>query len=380
MKKTIPALHIIILLYLPATVLCCKGQTQRDNAMATDQQKTEATGMPKIVLPEGASPETMFRCSFMDKDGNLWFGTTGAGVYKYDGHAFFRYAEKDGLTSTFVTGISQDTQGKIWIATNDGIFYGNGNSFSRLAVPQASSQSGTLSPDAGSATPSENLQVFCVISDKKGNTWFGTEARGLWRYDGNALTNFRRVDSAWAEVPKGGSADYRQDGFVSALLEDKKGNIWIAISGNCLSYFDGTTFHNAEVSQSRYHTLQMTEDQSGNIWLATRLNGVCRYDGKTVTSFTAKDGVADDMASCLYADETGNIWFGSLGKAGSGGDGVKGITVYNGETFRAIPPSGMRNNQVWTVIGDRSGNLWVGTKAFGLYRYDGKTFTGFTVL
>jgi len=35
---------------------------------------------------------------------------------------------------------------------------------------------------------------------------------------------------------------------------------------------------------------------------------------------------------------------------------------------------GMRNRQVWTVIEDNTKNIWVGTKEFGLYRYNGKEF------
>ena len=86
------------------------------------------------------------------------------------------------------------------------------------------------------------------------------------------------------------------------------------------------------------------------------------------------------MASCLYEAKNGNIWFGSLGKAGTNGNGLKGITVYDGKTFKPISSLGMRNNQVWTVVEDNEGNVWVGTKEFGLYRYDGKTFTEFTTL
>ena len=68
--------------------------------------------------------------------------------------------------------------------------------------------------------------------------------------------------------------------------------------------------------------------------------------------------------------KNGNIWFGSLGKAGTGGTGLKGVMVYNGKTFRHISSKGMRNNQVWTVIEDNSGNVWIDTKEFGLFRYD----------
>ena len=40
----------------------------------------------------------------------------------------------------------------------------------------------------------------------------------------------------------------------------------------------------------------------------------------------------------------------------------------------------MRNNQVWSILEDNSGGIWVGTKEFGLFRYDGKVFTEMTAV
>jgi len=385
MNHTIRTLNTVLLFSLFITITSCNGQTNTNfSTNAKTSQQTTIAGQPKITLPEGVSPQTMFRCSMKDKDGNLWFGTTGAGIYKYDGKVFTRYSEKEGLSSNFVVGIAQDIKGNIWVATNNGIFYSKGNSFSRLEIPGFEGSKF----DAGNNISSiKKTNVFCIMGDKKGNIWFGTESEGLWKYDGIKLTNFKYSDSTWKEVPKGRTADFKRQGFISAILEDRKGNIRFSSSSNGLNYFDGESFHN--VKRSTFHTLQMIEDKSGNIWMATRLDGVCRFNarlndkvgqGNTIESFTEKDGVYDNMASCIYEAKNGNIWFGSLGKAGTGGSGLKGITVYDGKTFTSISSAGMRNNQVWSITEDNSGAIWVGTKEFGLYRYDGKEFTEFTTL
>jgi len=36
-------------------------------------------------------------CGLQDKTGNLWFGTTGDGVYRFDGKLFTNFTMKDGL-------------------------------------------------------------------------------------------------------------------------------------------------------------------------------------------------------------------------------------------------------------------------------------------
>ncbi len=304
---------------------------------------TRVSFAQQILLPKGVSPHTMFRCSFKDRNGNLWFGTSGAGVYRYDEKSFTHYAEQDGLTSPAISAIAEDQKGVIWFATDDGVFYYNGRRFIRLQMPLQYNI--------------RKIPVLCIIGDKKGNVWFGTDNQGLWRYDGVHLLNF----------PK--------EGFVSALLSDSKGNIWIAASKENLGYYDGQTFHSLNFSA---HILQMITDRSGQIWIATRLDGICRVKDLTVQRFTSADGVLDDMASSLYEAPDGKIWFGSLGKAGSAGGGVRGLGVYDGKTFKHISSKAMTNDQVWSIIGDRYGHLWIGTKEFGLYEYDGKRFKSYT--
>lgn len=376
MKNTTGIIHSVLLFSLFITLTSCKGQFNTTlSTNATTPQQANISGESKISLPAGVSPQTMFRCSMKDKEGNLWFGTTGAGIYKYDGKLFTRYAEREGLLSNFVVGIAQDNKGNIWVATNNGIYYSKGNKFSRLEIPGVDDSKMSVGNKLAST---KNIQVFCILCDKKGNIWFGTESEGLWKYDGMKFTNFRCADRNWIIVPKLGNAKYNQRGFISAILEDRKGNIWFSSSVNGLNYFDGISIHTIHLKHANHHTMQMIEDTPGNIWMATRLDGVCRYNGKTIESFTDKDGVYDNMASCIYEAKNGNIWFGSLGKAGSGGGGLKGITVFDGKTFTPVSSAGMRNNQVWCITEDNSGNLWIGTKEFGLFRYDGKKFTEFT--
>ncbi|MBK8370821.1 MAG: hypothetical protein IPL20_05480 [Saprospiraceae bacterium] len=36
------------------------------------------------------------------------------------------------------------------------------------------------------------------------------------------------------------------------------------------------------------------------------------------------------------------------------------------------------NNSVRSILEDKDGNLWFGTRCFGLSRFDGKTFTTFS--
>jgi len=61
------------------------------------------------------------RCILEDRQGHLWFGTSGGGISKYDGLVFQNMLKRDGLVNNMVHRILQDRNGNIWIATEGGV-------------------------------------------------------------------------------------------------------------------------------------------------------------------------------------------------------------------------------------------------------------------
>src|SRR4030095_5366649 len=59
-------------------------------------------------------------CSALDKDGNLWFGTHGGGVSRFDGQSFTNYTMEHGLPNNVVYVITQDRKGDLWFGTPTG--------------------------------------------------------------------------------------------------------------------------------------------------------------------------------------------------------------------------------------------------------------------
>jgi ligand-binding sensor domain-containing protein len=187
-----------------------------------------------------------------------------------------------------------------------------------------------------------------IIQDRKGNIWIAA-FDGIFRYDGKSFINITsKVTSAR---------------FFS-ILEDKKGNFWLGSIGSGVYYYDGKSFQNYTTRDglAGNSVTCIYEDRTGNIWL-----GASRFDGKSFRNFTAKDGLTNNDVNSVIEDKTGKFWFATRGDT----------FVYDGKTFSVFTHDGKPFTNVRSMIEDKKGNIWLGG-ADGLWRYDGSTFTNFT--
>ncbi len=114
-------------------------------------------------------------------------------------------------------------------------------------------------------------------------------------------------------------------------------------------------------------TRNILQDSSGNVWLAT-FTGVYKYDGKTFTNITRE--VSSARFFSILEDRSGNLWFGSIGA---------GVYQYDGKSFRNITTKeGLADDRVTEIYEDNLGNIWFGATG-GVSRFDGKSLDNFTI-
>jgi streptogramin lyase len=116
--------------------------------------------------------------------------------------------------------------------------------------------------------------VRCVLQDKKGFIWIGTEG-GLNRFDGLAFRNFLNI---------AGDSTSLGNNYVYTLLEDAKTNLWIG-TDHGVSIFNPKTEHfhpfgakTASGVSITANVQQITLDNDSNLWFGTLGQGVFRYD------------------------------------------------------------------------------------------------------
>ncbi|GHT49010.1 hybrid sensor histidine kinase/response regulator [Bacteroidia bacterium] len=270
------------------------------------------------------------------------------------------YAEKiqiwtpnEGLSNSHISQIYQDSQGYIWIATENGLNKFNGYNFT------------VYSQQPNDSTSLQGNYVYSVLEDSRGTFWVGSIG-GLLQYD-REKDNFRPIRIQ--------SSEPFYLNRVTWILEDQKGNIWVSYYGNGIICLDAETmkpvFYNKKNSEIADDNIDCAyEDSFGNLWLGTHENGVYLFnpENQSVQHFQYRPGIPgslnDNRVFSICEDAFGRVLIGTLGG---------GVNIYDrpSQTFTALRTGNSETeNQIFSMALDKKGDVWLGTDGAGIVRYD----------
>jgi diguanylate cyclase (GGDEF)-like protein len=198
--------------------------------------------------------------------------------------------------------------------------------------------------------------VSALLQDRRGFLWLGVP-EGLVRLDGLELTTFDRRNTPGF-----------QSHNVGALAEDPRGFLWVGTGGGGLLRFDDERMESVPQSALLPHpeisALHVTP--GGDLWIGTR-GGLCRLRGEALRCF----GEADGLPSAWIGGETGAPSFQALASDKRGALWVAtagGLARQRGQRFERLELAPGENPTALRL--DAEGQLWAGTNRGRIVRLD----------
>jgi ligand-binding sensor domain-containing protein/serine phosphatase RsbU (regulator of sigma subunit) len=363
----------------------------------------------KTYAIEQGLPQSEIWDMMSDSRGYLWIGTNGGGLTKFNGKTFQTFTKKDGLPNEQVSNLIEDKKGNIWAMTFNGLSYYDGISFK--TYDESDGIQVVNSPFANFAVDEQNTLWFLSFAQQntilylfenqkfiEAKTKFPILADYfIVRLYANKKCIFINAihtqtgKTTLFQYQKGQLSTYQNPTIPVANGESlcpffthSNGDIWAGIFKfapnqvvNILKIYKISPQGQATElpcpeNVPIFAINRVAEDKFKHVWLPLsnfqgNLNGnaIWKYDlaGK-VTTLSEKNGLATVFIVNSVADKDGNIWLGTRGF---------GLIKYLGETFTAINQSlGMQQEVTRTFYKDKAGVIWIGTVANELYAWNGK--------
>jgi len=306
------------------------------------------------------------QAKMVDREGNLWIGTTGYGIRKISWRTleYTRYMPETSVSNFYFL-----PNGRIW----PGIF-------DPLSVLNL--HTNMLEPPLWAKEVSPNARAYGILVSRKGDWWVTCALKErliLYKKD--------HATGRWAEFPV--SLKWHKDVPVR-LIEDRDEAIWV--SGN-QGQLVRIRPHEKEVSQwdvGKYFPARLTatmrsnclvEDRSGNLWIGSSIGLIQVENPGGEPVFHAWHNNTDrgplfksDWISCIYPepDSAHVVWLGLRGG---------GLLHFDSRTQACeyfTEKEGLADNVIYGIVPDTFGDFWLSTNR-GLSRFhpQSKSFTNY---
>jgi len=308
---------------------------------------------------------------FVDSKNNLWVGTVGGGLNKFDRNTngFIRFLPSESPNSISclnISAITEDKNGNIWIGTV-------GSEVNKYNIKTGCFEKFEIEKSDPFKRINSNVEdIFC---DLDGNIWVGLNQGEVFKIDtkSNFITYYglKKYHSGFTEV-----------GSIKGIAQQKNGILLFASwSGNLFQLNQEVDDHIKILKDNLYfdnnNLTDITIDSENNIWISTWEHGLYKIDPHfgTKTNYSRNKYVLNSLGSNalnqLFIDKRNNLLIGSIDN---------GLTILPIEkkmfkqfTFQNYSSAFSLEMNVYSIVRDKNDNLWIGTRGQGLIKYNLKT-------
>jgi signal transduction histidine kinase/ligand-binding sensor domain-containing protein/CheY-like chemotaxis protein/HPt (histidine-containing phosphotransfer) domain-containing protein len=327
-------------------------------------------------LPQGTVMATL-----QDSQGFVWLGTED-GLVRYDGRQLYRYAATRGmgsgshsLSGNFIWDIVEDPSKDLWLAVKDG----------GVARWRRGSDSFTTyrhDPSNPHSLASDSVRV--VLMDRSGLLFVGTSDAGVDILDpaSGQVEHLRSLDGQHKSQHDGQHRGLSGD-KIFTLAPARSGDIWIGTHGGLDLWRQssrGVTHFGppagAAGSLVGKQVSRVLETGDGTVWVGTFDAGLVHLDrdGRLLEAFRhgeQSDSLSSNEVRALLEDRGGRLWVGTA-------DGLELLDRSSGRFthFQRIDSSAdsLRDSYIMSLYEDQAGLIWIGTRSGGVSRWNPRSW------
>lgn len=293
-----------------------------------------------INIEQGISQSTI-EDIFQDSEGYIWLGTND-GLNRYNGYEFkiYNYEEyQNSISHNGITDITEDKYGNIWVNTVSGV---NKINKKTEKISNYTEINGKIKEDSTTE----------IIVTKDNNILVGT-------YEGLNIYNAKedRFDVILEE----------KDGILSSCIysidEDTNGNIWIGTELGLNKLSKDFKVLETYTSESGIYNI-FCDDENGFVWAGSDSSGLLKIDTKTkevtqyINDIEDENSIPANQVGAIIRDSKGNLWVGTTNGLARYNEKNDSFDVYKNKVY---DKNSLVYNDVRSIIEDREGVLWVGT-------------------
>jgi ligand-binding sensor domain-containing protein/signal transduction histidine kinase len=263
------------------------------------------------------------------RDGRFWIGTSGGGLFCFDGNRFQPVTLSEGRPLNDVRAICEDAEGNLWLGSSEG-------GLSRLQPQKV--EVFPLPPGLGAG------RATCVAVDAFGRTQVGFDRGGVFTLTGQ---RFEKLADSTGLV--------EQD-MVCSLGAGADGSLWVGTlaSGLCQVKQGRAARFTSAHGLADDRVLAVCGGLDGTIWAGTRAGVLHALKNGELMTFAEDEGVPRAPLRALHAAADGTIWVG-LENGGV-------MRSREGRFYAAKTPSELAGKPVLCLYLDSSERLWIGTE------------------
>ncbi|MGP1438220.1 MAG: adenylate/guanylate cyclase domain-containing protein [Treponema sp.] len=284
-------------------------------------------------------PDKVVSALCQDREGNLWVAMKHAGVGKFSRGKFLDITRAAYMPSESINSVLEDVDGNIWSTNDNGITCLQNTDISKERKAMINSLVARM----------KGVRVRQVREESDGSLYFAT-------YSDDALLIFNKNGEIKTITKKDGLPNNR----VRFSYRDAQGFLWIGTTAGPALYVSNKVIKISEEVLPNTFILCALRDHKGRLWIGTDGGGVARLsiseDKKDNISFKLdnvynnENGLDGNIIFRITEDKAGNLWFSTSA----------GLTLYkDGRFYSANNALGYSDEQIFNVICDAFGNVWV---------------------